>query len=221
MSGHDPKSDRILVHQSRSPARRTLARSAGARSFSSCSSLSGRGGRVAGAWLAVALAVHIMLLATGCSRPPSPSPAGLLEQFALASQVAERSSLKYPFVVYRAGLKKNAMVLVAPIKVKAPLEGLQGRIELQLLVVPVFNVGDGIQMDIWLHDQGSSVKVCSRYFDPGRRFEDRRWLPLTVPMDVRRKDAQFEIDISGGPEGSLTGDWLAFADMRISVRAER
>jgi hypothetical protein len=40
-------------------------------------------------------------------------------------------------------------------------------------------------------------------------------------MDVRRTDAQLEIRIAGGPEGNLTGDWLAFADLHISARAER
>jgi hypothetical protein len=140
----------------------------------------------------------------------------MLERFVPAKQAAGRSSLLNPIVLDRAGSKRRAMVLVAPASAIAPLGGDSGRIELQLEAVPVFNVGDGIQMEIWLRDDGPPVRICSRYFDPGRRFEDRRWTSVTVEMNVHRNDAQLEIRVSAGPEGNLTGDWLAFADVSIS-----
>jgi hypothetical protein len=88
------------------------------------------------------------------------------------------------------------------------------------MAAPVFNVSDGIQMEIWLRDDESPTRVYSRYFDPGRRFEDRRWTPVTIDMDVHHKDAQIEISVTGGPDGNLTGDWLAFADVNVSAKAE-
>ena len=175
-----------------------------------------RGRRAASACLTAVLAIHGAFFATGCRGARPSAPAEMLERFVPAKQVARRSSLLNPIVVDRAGSKKKAMVLVAPASAKAPLGGDSGRIELQLEAVPVFNVGDGIQMEIWLLDDGPPARICSRYFDPGRRFEDRRWTPVKVEMNVHRKDAQLEIRVSAGPEGNLTGDWLAFADVSIS-----
>jgi len=171
--------------------------------------------------LAALLLIQGVLFATGCSHASQPAPINLLERFVPAMPAADRSHFLNPIVVDRGGVRKNAMVLVAPAAAKTSLEGIHGRMELHLLVVPVFNVGDGIQMEIRLLDDAQPVQVCSRYFDPGRRFEDRRWTPVTIPMDVHRKDAQLEIRVSGGPEGNLTGDWLAFAELCISMVAER
>jgi hypothetical protein len=180
-----------------------------------------RAGRAASAWLATLLTIHGVLLTTGCSDAHRPVPPNMLDRFTPAIPVADRRSFLNPVVVDRAGLKKNGMILVAPASAKASLEGFHGRIELNLMVVPVFNVGDGIQMEIWLLDGGERVPICRRFFDPGRRFEDRRWTPVTVAMDLNGKDAHLEIRVSGGPEGNLTGDWLVFADLSISMGAER
>ncbi len=180
----------------------------------------GMAGRVAFGFLAVFLTISVVLLVTGCSHTPRPSPNGLLERFVPLMNTAGRSHFRNPVVIDRAGSKRTAMVLVAPAAVRAPLESMPGRIEFSLEVVPVFNVGDGVQMEIWLREGVASSRVYSRYFDPGWRFEDRRWTPVTVAMDVHCRDAQVEIRVSGGPEGNLTGDWLAFADLRISRKAE-
>jgi len=110
---------------------------------------------------------------------------------------------------------------VAPMVATASLGGFIGKSDLRFIAVPVFNVGDGIQMEVWLTDGGPPVRVCSRYFDPGWRFEDRRWTPISVSMELHRKDARIEIRVSGGPEGNLTGDWLAFADVQLLSGAER
>jgi hypothetical protein len=185
------------------------------------SSRPGRAGQAASICVAALVAIHGILLGAGCSHAPMPVQPNLLERFTPAMSVADRRSFLNPVVVDRGGLKKNAMVLIAPVAAKAPLEGSRGRAELHFMVVPVFNVGDGIQMEIWLLDEGKSAQVFSRYFDPGRRFEDRRWTPVTVAMDLDREDVQLEIRVSAGPEGNLTGDWLAFADLSISTGAER
>jgi len=166
------------------------------------------------------LALQGTMSTAGCSHAGLPAPANLLERFVPVMQVAGRGSYQNPIVVDRAGSKKVAMVLVAPAAAKASLEGWRGPVELQLMVVPVFNVGDGIQMEIWLRDDELATRVYGRCFDPACRFEDRRWTPVVVAMDVHRKDAQLEIRVTGGPVGNLTGDWLAFADARISRKAE-
>ena len=193
----------------------------GSHSGSSWTRSSGRAARAVVACLGAMLAIHGTLLATGCSRAPQAAPGSLLGRFVPVTPAADHGSLRFPIVLDRGGEKKSAMVLVAPIAVKASLDGFRGRHALHVMVVPVFNVGDGIQMDIRLLDDGLPVQVCSRYFDPGRRFEDRRWTPLAFMMDVRSKDAQLEIRVSAGPQGDLVGDWLAFADLRVSAGAER
>ncbi len=222
MNGFDAGSSRNFPPRNEPAAlRRTNGRFGEARPLTlrsaACFRSRGAGspGRSAFSRLAALIAIHGALLATGCSRAPRPVPANVLERFVPVVQSPNRPSLLNPVVVDRAGVKKSAMVLVAPIAVRAPLAGFLGRIELQLAVAPLFNVGDGIQMEIWLLDDGPPVRICTRYFDPGRRFEDRRWTPITATMDVHRRDARLEIRVSGGPEGNLTADWLAFADLHI------
>jgi hypothetical protein len=173
------------------------------------------------ACLGALIAVHGTLLTTGCSRARGPVPFSLLGRFVPATPGAGRGLLMGPMVVDRAGIKKRAMVLVAPVTATASLEGCSGRVELKFAIVPLFNVGDGIQMEIRIVDDGPPVIICSRYFDPGRRFEDRRWTPMSVAMDLHSKDPRLEIRVSGGPEGNLTGDWLAFAGLQISSGTER
>jgi hypothetical protein len=183
-----------------------------------------RAGRAAGtaiACLGALLAVHGTLLTAGCSHARGPAPFSLLGRFVPSTPGAGGGSLLGPIVVDRAGVKKRAMVLVAPVAATASLGGFSGRIELKFTTVPVFNVGDGIRMEIRVIDDGPPVLVCSRYFDPGRRFEDRRWTPMSVSMDLHSKDPRLEIRVSGGPEGNLTGDWLAFAGLQISSGTER
>jgi hypothetical protein len=82
---------------------------------------------------------------------------------------------------------------------------------------PVFNIGDGIQLDLFLSRYGERHRVGERYFDSGRKAEDRDWVAIAFPLDLREND-QLEISISGGPQGDLVADWLALSSLRLMKR---
>lgn len=108
------------------------------------------------------------------------------------------------------------MTLVAPLEIRASLAGLSGTHTLKLLATPVFNIGDGLQMDVLVGGAGALKQVYGRYFDAGRKAEDRDWIPLEIALDLSGAgDAYLEIRISGGPQGDLVADWLALAEVRL------
>jgi len=118
--------------------------------------------------------------------------------------------------VVRHGRRLVTTTLLAPVAVRAGLAGLSGRFTLKLLAAPVFNIGDGIQLEVLVVGAGDTRPVCSRYFDAGRVAADRDWLRLEVPLDLSgAADSCLEIRVSAGPQGDLDADWLALAEMRI------
>jgi hypothetical protein len=82
---------------------------------------------------------------------------------------------------------------------------------------PVFNVGDGLQMDLFLRQAGARHFIAGRYFDAGRKFEDRDWIPIAFPLDLGQDD-QLEIEVSAGPQGNLVADWLALSSFHLAQR---
>ncbi len=52
------------------------------------------------------------------------------------------------------------------------------RAAVELLATPVFNIGDGIQMDVFLVNGSNRNRICSRYFDAGRNAADRQWIAM-------------------------------------------
>ena len=124
------------------------------------------------------------------------------------------------FNVVRNGVARDSMVLEAPVTIHAALGRLSGSPVLECMSTPVFNIGDGIQMDVFLAENGMRRLVFSRYFDAGRRIEDRAWIPLIIPLDPSggSADADLEIRITGGPQGDLVADWFALSLVRIVQR---
>ena len=122
--------------------------------------------------------------------------------------------------VTRKGRRVDATVLIAPVTIRASLAGLAGRFMLNLTATPAFNIGDGMQMDLTLVEGEERRPVYSRYFDAGRMAEDREWIPIEVPLALSgSRDVYLEIKVSGGPQGDMVADWLAFAEAVI-VRAK-
>jgi hypothetical protein len=120
------------------------------------------------------------------------------------------------FPVVRKGRRRDAMLLIAPVTAKAQVVGIGGNCLLEAWCTQVFNTGDGIEMDIYLTVRGERRKIYSRYFDAGRRTEDRDWIPISVPLNLgKERDSQIEIEASAGPQGDLTGDWLALSCVRL------
>jgi hypothetical protein len=137
-----------------------------------------------------------------------------------ASHAGETSGSVYrALLVERRGLQKRALVLVAPVTIRAALRETERHALFQCLATPVFNVGDGFQIEVTLLVGGERKSLCTRYFDSGRRAEDRDWIPLSIPLSLGGVgESQLEIQISAGPQGDLVGDWLAMADIQVVER---
>jgi hypothetical protein len=170
----------------------------------------------------------LLMLSGGCGSTTgiSQSPGGvdLTDRFILITASDRKIEGEKRFVrheqVVRNGLARDAMVLVAPVTVRASIDGISGAAILEGLSAPVYNVGDGMQMDMLLVGNGHERLIYSRYYDAGRRLEDRAWIPLAIPLDLNGwpGDSQLEIRVSGGPQGDLVADWLALSAMRIVPR---
>ena len=150
----------------------------------------------------------------------------LTDRFVAVKDVSVRRQSNRSFfphqAVTRKGVKRDAMILAAPVAVRASLEGIVGGVELRGFVTPVFKVGDGIQMDVLLTSPTLATRIYSQYYDAGRRAEDRDWMPLAIRMDLSdTKDQWLEIRASAGPQGDLTADWLALSSLSILVQPRR
>jgi hypothetical protein len=119
-------------------------------------------------------------------------------------------------VVTRKGRREEALVLVAPIGVRAAISGIAGAVSLEALAAPVFNIGDGIKLEIFLSDTRGEKRVYEGQFDAGRQDSDRNWTALKIPIDLGAGGAwQVEMRVSAGSRGDLVGDWLAVARVRL------
>jgi hypothetical protein len=178
---------------------------------------------------AILTAVGLLLMLSGGCGPKagirqSPEGPDLADRFILITPPdrnvdGQKRLMRHEHVV-RNGLARDAMVLVAPATIRMPVDGISGAAILEALSAPVYNLGDGMQMDILLSGSGHERLIYSRYYDAGRRLEDRAWIPLAIPLDPNGgpEDAQLEIRVSGGPQGDLVADWLALSAMRIVPR---
>jgi hypothetical protein len=121
--------------------------------------------------------------------------------------------------VTRRGKRRDAIVLIAPSTVRVTLEGISGPVSLQGWVAPVFNIGDGIQMDLKLMDSRQQRGLYSRRFDPARSAADRDWIPVDIGFNLdERNTSDLEMTVSAGPQGDLVGDWLALAELHVQRR---
>jgi hypothetical protein len=133
------------------------------------------------------------------------------------------------FSLVRAGVRRSGLLLVAPIAVSAPLTGRVGKMVFRCLVAPVYNIGDGTILEIVLLEAEGNRMLMRRRVDPGRRSEDRQWIPLAVPFEISHGDASLLIRVSGGDPEKGTGagvdlvaDWLVVADPRLTTeRSEK
>ena len=123
------------------------------------------------------------------------------------------------FAASRNGVGRDSILLIPPTKVRASLQGITGPVMLEGIVTPVYNIGDGMQLDIVLIDGGTRRGVYSRYYDPGRKAEDRNWIPLYIPLDLPRgHDIRIELMVTAGMQGDLVADWLAVSELRVVQR---
>ncbi len=165
--------------------------------------------------MSTACCVAILML---CSRGAG---ADLLSRFELVPGAGDAGSFQRHGIAVRHGRRLQAMVLVAPTSVRAPLAGLAGEITLECLATPVFNIGDGIALAVVLRTGAGERLVYSRYFDAARRAEDRDWVPLSIPLELpETSPSELIITVSGGPQGDLVADWLALASISVRQRTQ-
>jgi len=162
----------------------------------------------------------------GCGAPPGLegvkiSEFDLTERFSLVAPRTDSDAREFyaHFYVTRKGIRKDSIVLTAPTAIHASLAGFNGSVELRCLATAVFNVGDGTQLDIFLREDGTKKLIYNRYFDAGRLAEDRDWISISVPFELKDSTENWlEVQVTGGPQGDLTADWLALNAMRIEPR---
>lgn len=176
--------------------------------------------------VSICLVALLILVFESCRTEPPDRQAGmgldLTERFELASGERAKSATRKAFTphvaVVRRGQRRDVMVLVAPVVIRASLAGISGRVCLTGFAAPVFNIGDGIQMDVWLVGAGPEQRVYSRYFDPARLEQDRAWIPFEIPMELdgTAERPHIEIRVAGGPQGDHTADWLGVSSPTVS-----
>ncbi len=127
------------------------------------------------------------------------------------------------FKVVRNGIARDSLVLEAPVTIRAELDGIAEGATLEFQSTPVFNVGDGMELEVFITTDGKRRSVYSRYYDAGRKSEDRAWIPVSIPLGPGASSAggRLEFRVSGGPQGDLVADWLALSMVRVVPRQRR
>jgi hypothetical protein len=168
-----------------------------------------------------ALGLMLVLWQGGCVREPAARGdavdlTGLFQLEGGIPEEAAENSFRRDVPVERAGEMKISLVLIAPATVRAQLPAMAGAIRLQAMTAPVFNIGDGFELEVALRRLGAREVLYSRYYDPARVASDRNWAPLAVDFRADGgEDLALEMNLSGGPQGDLITDWLAVASPRL------
>ncbi len=172
-------------------------------------------------WFFCKVVVFLSMVTAGCSFPESNAGGARETEFSLMERFVRSGedsagALHRNMQVTRRGRRESSIVLVAPVAVVADIGEDRGTVKLEFLAAPVFNLGDGFQLNVFLKDAHRTAPVYSRYFDAGRKASDRDWIPIEISLDlVGQRSRMLELKVSGGPQGDLVGDWLALAQMRV------
>ena len=116
--------------------------------------------------------------------------------------------------VIRKGVRKKALIISAPISIHASLQGISGELVLRGWAAPVFNIGDGLEMKLFLCRDGNRYPLVVRAFDAARKAEDRAWVPIEILLKLTGRE-QLEIEVAAGIQGDLTADWLALSELAL------
>ncbi len=173
------------------------------------------------------VAVAFIFGLTGCGRKAAPPAKDAVFELRDRLSVTRRQdgtpvsggSYSPHFEAVRNGIRRDSILLMPPVTVSAPLNGLPACATLRGIAAPVYNIGDGMQLDIVLIGEGNERTVYSRYYDAGRRAEDRRWVPFTAPLDLPvGQNFSLELRVTPGAQGDLVADWLAVSDLQVVQR---
>ncbi len=118
--------------------------------------------------------------------------------------------------VTRKGVRKDAVVLVAPAEVFTTIPAGAGSVVLECSAATVFNIGDGIQLSVEIERADRREPVYGRLFEPGRRSQDREWNVIRIPLNLPgQAETKLRWSASAGPRGDLTADWLALSNIHL------
>ncbi len=167
------------------------------------------------------LLIGIFLVIAGCGKEEKNlgrvlSSLDLIERLEPVNHMPSYHIRKH-MPVTRRGDRRSALVLIAPVTVRASLRGLQGSMKLTGFAAPVFNIGDGVRMEVFLSRAGVRQLLGVRYFDAARKIEDRSWVGIEFPLELTGDD-ELEIEVSAGPLGDLVADWLALDSLRLTAK---
>jgi hypothetical protein len=171
--------------------------------------------------LFIVMAVATSFIYSGCRssspiHPEGPQGLDLTDNLVpILNPGLHAANLERNMSVIRRGIRRDAVILMAPVTVRTSFKGISGRRMLEGWATPLFNVGDGFQMNLFLIRKGERRLIDGRYFDAGRKFEDRDWIPIAIPLDIGQDD-QLEIEVTAGPQGNLDADWLALSSLRLT-----
>jgi hypothetical protein len=138
----------------------------------------------------------------------------LTDRFSAAESSKTDAHFEKNTPVARKGVRKKALIISAPISIHASLHCISGEMVLRGWAAPVFNIGDGLEMKLFLRRDGNRHPLIIRTFDAGRNAEDRAWVPIEIPLNLTGKD-RLEIEVTAGAQGDLTADWLALSDLAL------
>jgi len=170
-------------------------------------------------WILMAFFAAAIMGSTGCGKSReleirAESGIDLSKRFSLANAAAPDNFQRHMKVI-RKGKSKDALKLVAPVTIQASLNGTTGKRVLEFCGAPVFDTGDGFLMRVFVRRSGVRYPVGNKYFDPGTNAEDRSWISFAIQLGKINEGDQLEIEVSGGPQGDLTADWLALSSFRL------
>ena len=175
-------------------------------------------------WLSICIFCFIMTIpvcSTGCAGNNNVQPAvsmtiNLMDKFTPVDPDPSSTQFHQSLLVIRNGDRRDALAVVAPVTIHAQLKNVSKQMTLEGFAAPMFNMGDGFRMNVFLERDGQRQLIGSRYFDPGRNADHRKWMPIRMTLTPEEND-QLEIQVTTGPQNDSVADWLALSSLRLTA----
>jgi len=76
--------------------------------------------------------------------------------------------------------------------------------------------GDGVTFSIYVEDDAGFHLIFSQYVDPKHQQQDRRWIPIHVPLAAfQGRIVRLVLTVNTGPASDLRYDWAGWAEPRL------
>lgn len=83
--------------------------------------------------------------------------------------------------------------------------------------------GDGVSFEVIIVDEKSrKISVFSKYIDPKKNAEDRKWFDYNVDLQaVAGQEVSFIFKTGGGSEGNVEYDWAGWSNPQIVSEGDK